>query len=502
MLSFREYLPVWLMDLSESLLTTCDEIYLVGGAIRNLLGGAEIDDYDFVVKRNAIDAARQAANLLIGDFYILDHHRQTARAIITAENKHVKLDFALFNGKDIIDDLTGRDFTINAMALRVPVDDQLLDPTGGAEDIREKKLKPCSDSAFTDDPVRTIRFVRFLQEMDLKTDPKIENMVNDAVPLLGQVSKERQRDALLDVISTANLRDAFNYMLKIGLIYELFPGADHLKDVDLSLPHTYNAWDHTMQVMHYCQQLMAMLGFAPPLAVYHPRLIEAFNRLDQHIENLRIFFQQPITDSRTKYQLLILSAFFHDLGKTVVKHNLEEDRKRFPGHAKRGAKLVRDWSKKINLSNKESDYLYSIVRMHMKVSRPELINDALKNVSVYRFFKRTGEAGVLTAILHLADVLATYENAMTDNRWDEAMTAAHIIFDAYFVNFEALINPTPLVNGRELIQLFGLQPGKQIGSLLDALQEEQVSGNVQDRQQALAFIQKRISKDQEMDNTA
>lgn len=495
MLNFKESLPIWLMDLSQILITACEEIYLVGGAIRDLLGGREIDDYDFVVKKNAIDAARLTANHLQGDFYILDYQRQTARTIILFKNKYLKIDFALFNGKDIIEDLTRRDFTINAMALRLPVDNDLIDPTGGVKDLKEELLKPCSDSAFIDDPVRTIRFVRFLQEMELQADPSIEKLVKEAAPLLGQVSKERQRDALLDVISVANSRNAFNYMLKIGLISELFPAAEHLSEVKLSFPHTYNAWDHTMQVIYYCQQLMAMLGIAPPLGGYHPRLIDAINRLGRHLEYLKLFFRKNFSSGRTKYQLLILSAFFHDLAKGVVEHQQIEDRMKYPGHAKRGAKLVRDWSKDVNLSNLEGDYLYSSVRMHMKVSWLELNNQAEKNVSIYRFFKRAGEAGVITALLHLADVLTTYEQAITDDRWDEAVSAADIIFDAYFFRYDSLINPIPLVNGRELMRIFNLQPGKHIGDFLEALREEQVSDKIHNRQQALAFLQKQISQE-------
>jgi len=464
MVRFQENLPAWLLEISELLLRTCDEVYLVGGAIRNLLLGIEIDDYDFVVRKNAIGIARLVADHLGGDFYILDHTRKTARAIIPTGSILVKLDFALFNGEDIMQDLIARDFTINAMALRFPIENQLIDPTGGAGDLKAKLLKPCSESAFIDDPVRTIRFVRFLQELKLETEAAVEKRLKEAVPLLEKVSKERQRDALLDVINVSNLREAFNYMLAIGLIAQLFPAAENLQDVELSLPHTYHAWDHTMQVMHYCQQLMALLGIAPPLVTFHPRVIDAFNRLDRYQEHLQNYFQKTISSGRTKYQLLVISAFFHDLAKGVVEYELKGDRKKFPGHARRGAKIIRDWAEVNHFSNKECAYLYNIVRMHMKVSRQEMIDNATKN-----------------------------ENALTDDRWDEALTAVDNIFSAYFFNYDQIVNPVLLVNGHDLIQKFNLQPGRQIGDLLAALQAEQAAGHIHNYQQALAFLSMRIA---------
>jgi len=337
--------------------------------------------------------------------------------------------------------------------------------------------------------------------MKFMAEPGVKKLVKEAVPLLERVSKERQRDALLDVINVSNVHEAFNYMLEIGLIAQLFPKAEDLQDVELSLPHTYNAWDHTMQVMHYCQQIMVMLDLAPPLAAYHPRLVEALNRLNRHFDHIQKYINECISSDRTKYQLFILSAFFHDLAKGVVDNEFKGDRRKFPGHAKRGADLVRDWSEAYNFSKKECNYLYSIVRMHMKVSRPEMINISTKNVSVYRFFKRAGEAGVLTALLHLADVLTTYEEAMTDDRWDDAVTAADTIFDAYFINYDELVNPLPLVNGNELMQMFGLRPGREIGDLLGALQEEQASGTVHNHQQALSFLKKRIANGQERESS-
>ena len=487
-------IPQWLIKHVEGLTPECEEIYLVGGAIRNLIRETEIDDFDFVVKTKPNNAARYIANQCNGDFYILDRERQTARAIIEDGERLVKLDFALINGGSIEKDLAMRDFTINAMAIAIPFDNRIIDPTGGIDDLTENTLRPCSATSFIDDPVRTIRYIRFLFEMGMQATAEVEDFVKQAVPLLARVSPERQRDALLDVIKVANAKAAFNEMRKLGLISRLFPGAEKLPDVELSLPHTYNGWDHTMHVIQYSQQFLMELDLAPSRSEIHPRITEAIHRLARYHDKLHSFFLDDISSGSSKYQLLILSAFFHDLAKGIVEYEFKEERKKFPGHARRGAQIVKDWARKYSFSNKEIFYLESIVRTHMKVSRPEMIASDTKNVSIFRFFRRAGDAGILTAILHLADVLTTYENALDDARWDEALMAVDGIFNAYFFHYEELIDPPLILNGKEVMELFNLKPSRKVGELLALLQEAQVSGVVSDRQQGQKFLKELVDK--------
>ena len=143
-------------------------VYLVGGAVRDALLGRPIHDLDFVLERDAIKTARHIADALQADFYPLDSERDTGRVIVTnADGTHMLMDFASFRGADpstgsgqsLETDLDGRDFTLNAIALKLS-DNSLYDPLGGAMDLKEKRLRACSPSAFTDDPVRILRGVR------------------------------------------------------------------------------------------------------------------------------------------------------------------------------------------------------------------------------------------------------------------------------------------------------------------------------------------------------
>ena len=128
MLNHKDFLHPHLNNFISSQVDVCGEIYLVGGAIRDFYLRKEVRDLDFVVKKGAIKAAKNIADFFNGDFYILDQKRGTARALLAVDEKELRIDFALFNGKSIDDDLKKRDFTINAMAVKMPSNGKVIDP--------------------------------------------------------------------------------------------------------------------------------------------------------------------------------------------------------------------------------------------------------------------------------------------------------------------------------------------------------------------------------------
>lgn len=492
---FHRLLPAPLFDLTDILVDICGEIYLVGGAIRNFLINRDIKDFDFVAKKHTIQAARKVVDNFNGDFYILDKGRKTARALVNLDGKQLKLDFAEFNGVNIEQDLARRDFTINAMAIRLPAMEQIIDPLDGEEHLKQSRLFLCSPTALNDDPVRTIRIVRFAQEFNLRIDPNIVPIIDSASRNLINVSAERKRDAFLDVIRTADAKAAFDQMKAYGIFHEILPDVVMLSNITLTPPHTYNAWTHTLQVVTYCQQILAGIGIAPNIIEFHPRLEQALSRLEKFKPFIKTYFKKKVAVERTKYQLLILSALYHDAGKAVVRDEFDGSRKRFPNHARVGAELARDWAKKMGFSNKEVTCLVNTIKYHMKPSKPSFTDHLRKDIAIHRFFKKAGKAGILIAILHLADVLTTYEDALTDERWDQAVSAVENIFKACFIRYEMIIAPAPLLNGDEILDLMHLKPGKKIGKLIIALTEAQVVGEIHNRGEAVNFLQKMIASD-------
>ena len=146
-----------LVEEIKRLLTPDQEIYLVGGGVRDMLLQRESPDLDFALPADAIQIARRVANKLKADYFTLDEARDIGRVIVTDQyGKRSFLDFNRFQGgQDIELDLKERDFTINALAYDLR-NGSILDPLGGGRDLHTKKIRACSADAFKRDPVRIL----------------------------------------------------------------------------------------------------------------------------------------------------------------------------------------------------------------------------------------------------------------------------------------------------------------------------------------------------------
>ena len=150
----QTWIPEWLE-------TVIDEpaVWLVGGAVRDPLLQRATYDYDFIVAGEARALARRVANSLGGDYFDLDAKRDIGRVIIKRQQTYLA-DFAALQNADILEDLRRRDFTINAIALRLGEYGSPLDPTGGLQDLKDHTLRACSNTAVEQDAIRALRAVR------------------------------------------------------------------------------------------------------------------------------------------------------------------------------------------------------------------------------------------------------------------------------------------------------------------------------------------------------
>jgi tRNA nucleotidyltransferase/poly(A) polymerase len=147
------------------------KIYLVGGVVRDQILGRKKKDIDILCEKDSRSIAKHWAEIKRGAFYILDEQRNTCRVILNEAGQKTIYDFATQQGHDLLDDLSARDFTLNAMAIEFSAPDVLIDPLGGIADIEHSLLKACSAASFSSDPVRTIRAIRYANAYQLKIDP-------------------------------------------------------------------------------------------------------------------------------------------------------------------------------------------------------------------------------------------------------------------------------------------------------------------------------------------
>lgn len=467
-------------------------VYLVGGSVRDLLLDRELHDLDFALSGDVLRVARQVANRLGAAYFPLDIERQTARLVLTLpDERRIKLDFAALRGPDLESDLRGRDFTVNAMALPLMPEPSLVDPLGGAPDLRARLLRACSETALANDPVRVIRSIRLATALNLKIHPETTRQIRQAASHLAGVSPERVRDELFRILEGPQPATAIRLLDMLGALEPILPEVVDLKGVIQSVPHIADVWTHTLELLSWLEQVLEVL------AVQYDQE-KAANWALGFISVQLGRFRQPLSKhlatnlnpDRSLRGLLFLAGLYHDVGKPATHRTEETGRIRFFEHEEMGAGLAVERARWLRLNNDEVDHLAMIVRQHM---RPMLLAQAGANPSrraIYRYFRATGSAGVDVNLLSLADGLATYGPTLPRETWARHLSVVRALLESWWEHPEKTVAPLRLVDGNDLIQVFDLEPGPLIGQLLELIREAQATGQVNTRAQALSVAGK------------
>jgi tRNA nucleotidyltransferase (CCA-adding enzyme) len=221
----------------EALLSALDglpPVYLVGGAVRDSLRGATPVDLDLVLEGDARELARTLASRIGGE--ALEWERfgtAEVRApslpllnVATARRETYAEPGALpeVEPASIEDDLARRDFTVNAMAMRLP-DGEVLDPHGGREDLEDGVIRVLHDASFVDDPTRLLRALRYEARLGARLDPHSEELARSAIAggALDTVSGKRIRDELLDLLREPEAPAALQRLRELKLDCALHP---------------------------------------------------------------------------------------------------------------------------------------------------------------------------------------------------------------------------------------------------------------------------------------
>jgi putative nucleotidyltransferase with HDIG domain len=474
-------------------------MYLVGGAVRDLLLARPLHDYDFALPGDALEIGRKIANRLEAAYYPLDVERQTARVILTDEQgKRNVLDFAAYREADLDSDLRARDFTINAMALDVRAPQQLLDPLGGAADLQAQILRACSPNTFTNDPVRVLRGIRLAAKLGLQIQPETRQWMRAAISGLERVSPERQRDELMRILRGKQPHTAVRALEMLGVFPYVFPELPAMDGVTQSPPHVKDVWNHTLDTLRVLEGITNQLSTAhDPEASGNLMLGLLSMRLGRYREKIKAHLENELVTERPVRELLFLAGLYHDVAKPQTRSVEENGRIRFFNHNEVGAEIITRRAAAFRLSNLETDRLATIVRHHM---RPSFLSHAESGPSkraIYRFFRDTGEAGVDICLLSLADVWATYGSTLTQERWAAQVETVRVLLEAWWERPKEQVHPPALISGHDLLNDLELKPGPMIGEILEAVREAQAEGKVRSReealQEALQFVQEYLS---------
>ena len=465
-------------------------VYLVGGAVRDLLLGQNPKDLDFVLASGSIALAKAVKKSLHGVWFALDDARQTARVLLNPGKANERvLDFVSFTGASLEEDLRNRDFTVNAMALALSDPYTLIDPLSGQDLLNSGVLRVASSDSIRLDPLRALRSIRMMHQFSLTADDMTAQLISDGASGIALVSGERVRDELFKLLAIPDFAESLRLMHELKLLEPVFPDIEEVLKLEQIPPHVYDLWGHTLQVILYTESLIAGQIPAPDRDRSGPNLQMALDKLKPYRERVLADLVQPLQAGRKRLSLLLLAALYHDVGKAGSRASMPDGRVHFREHPTLGSNLVADLSSSLLLGTEEAKYLQLMVAQHMRIHFLAKPHEALSRRAVYRYFQELGQFGVDLALLSLADMLAAYEQTINSERWLHELELTVHLIEAWYSRQIEVINPPRLLDGNDLMRIFSLHPSPLLGQILSNLREAQAEGLVTTEQQAIQFCQ-------------
>jgi poly(A) polymerase len=484
--------------------------YLTGGFVRDALLKRATADIDIALADDALAVAPALATALGGRYVPLDEVNRVGRVVTGSQGApsatgRWQIDLSTIRG-DIENDLRQRDFTVGAIAADIAavagqaqaigeqdsrthpperlheIDLPLIDPSGGGQDLGQRVIRAVTETAFTADAIRLLRAVRLAAELGFTIEAETESLIRRYCRHITGAAAERVREEVLRLFAAPGSGGFVRYLDTLGLLTAIIPELAPLKGVKQPPEHFWDVLDHSLETVATTGFLLRQgtLEYATDQVL---EVVPWSAALAEH-------FAQPVSGNSTRGSLLKLAALLHDIAKPETKTIHEDNRMRFLGHAQQGATTVAGILERLRFSAREIKLVAAEVQYHL---RPvQMSNQGLPSRrAIYRYFRDTADAGIDTLYLSLADHLAARGPRLNPADWQEhARMVGHVL--EQHSQEESLVVPPKLVDGHDLINVFGLSPGPRFGELLESLREAQAAGEVATREEAIAYISRRL----------
>jgi len=454
------------------------QVYLVGGTVREQALGRESPDLDLAVPTRTLSLARDLARELRGTFVLLDEKERTARVVAGKD----LLDLAEFRAPDLIGDLQGRDFTVNAMALELgellrggPV--TLVDPLGGLEDLAAGVLRMVAPANLSDDPLRMLRAFRFAATHGFRISPETLAAIRDRAPLIESVAGERLHQELFLLLASPRAGQVVRQMDEVGLLCHLLPELCDAKGVAQNGFHHLDVFAHSLETLSHLEEVLA----APE---------RWFQALAPEIRRLA---------ANPKWRVLVKwAALFHDVGKPKVQaRRSDPDRYTFYHHERVGRELFLQAARRLRFSLEESRLVSEIISWHMRpfLLLPAFRRGELTPRALGRMVRALRQHLVAGFAMAMADSLA----AQGDQKPPDSEAALAALAEAAWRFLKEQLEPQErrprLLTGHDLKRHFHLTPGPRFRRLLTAVEEAQWEGRVRTRAEALALVRDLLERE-------
>lgn len=438
------------------------ECFVIGGYVRDhLLGRPFKFDIDIVTLGNAIELAQALSESLEGNPKVsifknfgtaMLKYKDLELEFVGARKESYQSDSRkpIVTDGTLEDDQNRRDFTINAMAICLNADrfGEFLDPFNGIEHLEEKRivtpLEP--EITFSDDPLRMLRAIRFASQLNFEIDPVTLKAIAAQKERIAIISKERIVTELNKILATEKPSVGFGLLENSGLLPLILPELSALKGIDEieGMTHKDNFW-HTLEV----------------------------------VDNLA-----SVSDNLW----LRWAALLHDIGKAPTKRFDEKNGFSFHGHEFVGSKMVYRLFKRLKMPLNDS--MKFVQKMVLMSSRPIIISEQFVTDSAVR--RLVFDAGDhIENLMMLCEADITTKNPRKQRRYKDNFQRVRAKIQEVEER-DRIRNFQPPVDGSEIMEVFNLQPGKEIGILKEAIKEAILEGEIpNDYEEAKAFMFKK-----------
>jgi putative nucleotidyltransferase with HDIG domain len=464
--------------------------YATGGFLRDALLQRPVNDIDISVEADPLTLGQEIAVALGGRYFALDKKRRLARVLLPGAALEIDL---LPLRASIEEDLRSRDYTIDAMA--APLAEAaagaatLIDPANGLADLRSGLVRLVSETALEEDSLRLLRGVRLAAVMDFEIEPASAEAIRRRASSLVSAAAERQRDELARIFSARRAGRGMRLLDDLGLLDQVMPEMSATRGVEQPKEHYYDVLGHSFAAVDWMDCLLAeeQPDGEPACELWR----ELWRQLSWWAE-ARSYFRERIAPLTPRSAVVKLAAFLHDVGKPQTKTVDEAGRMRFFGHSEVGADIARRLMRRLRFSGREVRMVEAMVEAHL---RPvQMAQQGLPTRrAIYRFFRDTGEAGIDTLFLSLADHLATVGPRLSAEGWRDHVSIVNYVLQKRLQE-EEVVEPARLLRGDELMEVLGLTPGPLVGELLEAIREAQAAGDIATREEALDLARRHLAE--------
>ncbi len=446
-------------SISETAAAQGQSVFIVGGFVRDLLLLRPASaDIDFVTEGSGVQLAKAVAESMKTPPKV-----SVFKTYGTAMFKYQGLDLEFVGARkesyssesrnpavetgSLEDDQKRRDFTVNALAISLNASDfgTLVDPFGGLDDLHNKILRTplAPETTYSDDPLRMMRAIRFAATLRFKIEPESLDAIKKEADRIKIVSRERIMVEFNKIMLSPKPSEGLKILAETGILERIMPELTALKGIEEveGQTHKDNFW-HTLEVV---------------------------DNISKNTENLWLRW----------------AALLHDIGKAPTKKFVDGIGWTFHGHEFLGSKMVKNLFYKLKLPlGPDMKYVQKLVKLS---SRPiALIDDDTSDSALRRLLFDAGDD--LEDLFTLCKADITTKNASKQAKFkrnfeEVAKKIKEVEEKDQVRNFQ------PPISGEEIMQLFSLKPGREIGILKEKVKEAILEGEIaNDKDEARNFV--------------